>query len=64
MLIQLHFVGDDNGGGVEVSVVPAIQKNAKTEIVTEEEEQERIYSFLEGISVNVEIDENGVVTEK
>lgn len=64
MLIQLRFTGDDNGGSVEVSVVPAIQKGAKTQIVTEAEEQERIYSFLEDISVNVEINENGIVTEK
>ena len=63
MLIQLHFSGDDNGDSVEVSIVPAIQKNAKTEIVTDAEEKERIFSFLEGISINIEIDENGVVTE-
>jgi len=63
MLIQLRFVGDDNGGEVEVSVVPAIQSGAKTQIVTEATEQERIYSFLEDISINVEIDEHGVVTE-
>ncbi len=63
MLIQLRFIGDDNGGNVEVSVVPAIQKGAKTQIVTESEEQERIYSFLETISINVEIDENGIVIE-
>jgi poly-gamma-glutamate synthesis protein (capsule biosynthesis protein) len=63
MLIQLHFSGDDNGGGLEVSVVPAIQKGSRTQIVTETEEQERIYSFLERISINVEIDENGIVTE-
>ena len=62
MLIQLHFSGDDNGGDIEVSVVPAIQSGAKTQIVTEPEEQERIYTFLEDISVNVEIDENGVVS--
>lgn len=64
MLIQLHFSGDDNGGSVEVSVVPAIQKGAKTQIVTESNEQERIYSFLEDISINVAIDENGVVTQE
>ena len=64
MLINLRFYGDDNGGNVEVSVVPAIQSGAKTKIVTETTEQERIYSFLEDISINVEIDENGIVTEK
>ena len=63
MLINLRFYGDDNGGNVEVTVVPAIQAGAKTQIVTEPTEQERIYSFLEDISINVEIDENGVVTE-
>lgn len=63
MLINLRFYGDDNGGDVEVSVVPAIQSGAKTQIVTETSEQERIYSFLEDISVNVEIDEKGIVTE-
>lgn len=64
MLIQLRFVGDDTDGHVEVTVVPAIQSGARTQIVTEAEEQERIYSFLESISINIEIDENGVVTEK
>lgn len=63
MLVQLRFYGDDNGGNVEVSVVPAIQKGAKTQIVTDTTEMERIFSFLENISINVSIDENGVVTE-
>ncbi len=61
MLVQLHFVGDDTNGSVEVSIVPAIQKGAKTQIVTDPEEQERIYSFLEEISINVTIDEQGFV---
>lgn len=63
MLIQFRFTGDDNGGSIEVSVVPAIQSGAKTQIVTEPEEQERIFSFLENISINVIINESGVVTE-
>lgn len=63
MLVQLRFYGDDTESNVEVSVVPAIQKNAKTQIVTETSEMERIFSFLESISVNVSIDENGIVTE-
>jgi len=63
MLVQLRFYGDDNGGNVEVSVVPAIQKNAKTQIVTDAAEMERIFSYLEDISINVEIDENGMVTQ-
>lgn len=64
MLLDLHFYGDDEGGQLEVQVIPAIQSEYCTRIVTEEEEQERIYSFLEDISVNVEIDEAGMVCEK
>ena len=63
MLINLRFYGDDNDSNVEVTVVPAIQAGAKTQIVTEPAEQERIFSFLEDISINVEIDEAGVVRE-
>ena len=63
MLVQLHFTGNDNGDRVEVSIDPAIQQNAKTEIVTDIEEKERIFSLLEDISINIEIDENGIVTE-
>jgi len=63
MLIELHFSGNDEGGELEVSVVPAIQSGAKTQIVTGDE-KERIFSFLEDISMNVEVDENGVVREE
>ena len=62
MLLDLHFYGDDTGGNIEVKVIPAVQSDFCTRIVTQEE-QERIYSFLEGISVNVEIDGEGIVTE-
>lgn len=64
MLLDLHFYGDDEGGELEVRVIPAIQSDYCTKIVTEEEEQERIYSFLEDISVNVEINQEGIVIQK
>lgn len=63
MLVQLHFTGNDEGGNLEVSVVPAIQSGAKTQIVTDSE-AERIFSHLEDISINIEIDEKGIVREK
>lgn len=63
MLVQLHFSGDDEGGMLELTVVPAIQKNAATQMVSGEE-AERIFRHLEKISVNIEIDENGMVKEK
>lgn len=64
MLIQVRFYGNDEGGDVEVSVVPAIQKNSKTTILTEESEIEKLYSYLEEISVNIEIDEDGIIKQK
>ena len=63
MLVQLHFFGNDEGGNLEVTVVPGIQSGAKTQIVTGDE-AERIFKHLEDISINVEIDENGVIKEK
>lgn len=64
MLLDLHFYGGDNGGKLEVQVIPAIQSEKRTRIVTDTAEQERIYSFLENISINVEINQEGIVTEK
>ena len=64
MLLKLHFFGDDRNGQLEVKVIPAIQSGYMTTIVSEPGEQERIFSFLEEISINVEIDEEGYVLEK
>lgn len=63
MLLDLHFYGDDEESRLDVKVIPAIQSGYCTNIVTEQEEKERIYSFLEEISVNVTIDEVGQVLE-
>lgn len=64
MLLELHFKGDDLDGQLTVRIIPAVQSEYQTTIVKEEKEQERIFSFLEKISINVEIDEQGIVTEK
>ena len=64
MLVNLHFYGDDENKSVEVQVVPALQSGLRTQIAKDEAEQERIYTFLEDISVNVEIDSEGIVHEK
>lgn len=61
MLIDLHFYGDDAEQNLEVKVLPGVQSNYTTQYADTPEEQERIYSFLEEISVNVEITEDGVV---
>lgn len=63
MLLNVRFYGDDNEGFTEVEVVPAIQSDNVTSLVTQTEEKERIFSFLEDISINVDINEEGLVSE-
>lgn len=63
MLIELHFSGNDAEQNMEVKMIPAIQTNATTNWV-DESEQQRIYDFMESISINIEIDENGIVREQ
>jgi len=64
MLLQLHFYGNDGEENLQVKVIPAVQSKYTTTYVADALEQERIYSFLEEISVNVEITEEGIVQEK
>ncbi len=63
MLVKLHFSGNDEAGALEASIIPAIQNQGLTTYVDGDEAQ-RIFTHLEKISVNIEIDENGVVKEK
>lgn len=63
MLLQLHFSGDDSQGQLTVQVVPAVQAECRTTYASEAAEQRRIYDFLESISVNVEISDEGIVME-
>lgn len=62
MLLQLHFSGDDNESHLTVQVIPAVQSGYRTTYASEFDEQRRIYDFLESISVNVEISDEGIVT--
>lgn len=64
MLVNLHFYGNDEEQNLELCVIPAVQSNCTTNYASSPEERERIYSFLEKISVNVEITEEGIVQEK
>ena len=63
MLVELHFSGNDEEQNLEVKMIPAIQTHATTNWV-DEAEQQRIFEFMESISVNVEIDEDGIVRER
>jgi len=62
MLLQLHFSGDDAGTQLTVQIIPAVQSGYQTTYASESDEQRRIYDFLESISVNVEISDEGIVT--
>lgn len=64
MLVNVRIHGDIYGSNVELSVVPGMQDDGKTVIFTDDSEKERVYQHLEDISVNIEIDENGVVRSK
>ncbi len=63
MLVQLHFSGDDTETQLAVQVIPAVQAEYKTIYASEVSEQRRIYDFLESISVNVDILDDGSVVE-
>lgn len=64
MLLNVHVYGDDMEKYVELEIIPAIQTNNTTLIVNEQSERQRIFSFLESISINVEIDDDDFVSEK
>lgn len=63
MLLQLHFTGDKEGFQVEPKIFPAVQSGCRTLIAETDAERERIFSLLESISINVEINEEGIVTQ-
>ena len=62
MLLLLHFSGDDSETQLTVQVIPAVQSGCQTTYASEFNDQRRIYDFLESISVNVEISDEGIVT--
>ncbi len=63
MLVQLHFSGDAGEEKLEVRIVPGVQMGYRAVYAEEAGEQRRIYDFLESISVNVEITDEGIVRE-
>lgn len=60
-VLKLH-VGFN--GLKEMSFVPCLQTNFTTQYLDTIEEQEKLYSFLETLSPNIEVDSRGVITEK
>ena len=64
MLLNLHFKGDGDEGQITVNVVPGTQMDCQTKIAQSDEERRKIFDYLESISINVEIDDDGNVKEK
>ncbi|MEY8524437.1 CapA family protein [Lachnospiraceae bacterium 38-10] len=67
MLLQIHLAGADRtseitAGNVEIQIIPARQENCKTRML-EGEEGEQLFDYLEGISMGIEIDREGIVRE-
>lgn len=64
MLLQLHFAGENGRESMQVQILPAVQVNSQTLYADPKSERERIYSYLESISSNIVIMEDGMVTQK
>lgn len=60
-LLQLQI---DENGLKEMSFVPCLQTEYRVEYLDEKSEQEELYQFLEDLSIDVEIDENGIIQQK
>ncbi|MGN0350720.1 MAG: CapA family protein [Roseburia sp.] len=61
MLVKLHFYGNENEQQLEAQIVPALQKNATTTIITDEVEKKAFFEKMEGISDQIEITSDGIV---
>ena len=61
MLVTLHCYGDNHEDNMDVIITPALQTNCRTVYVDDKEKQRELYDRLENISVNVEIDDNGIL---
>ena len=48
MLVKLHFYGNENEQQLEAQIVPALQKNATTTIITDEVEKEAFFEKWKG----------------
>lgn len=47
----------------EMSFIPCLQTGFTTQYIQESEEQQKLYQFIEELSINAEINENGVFAE-
>jgi poly-gamma-glutamate synthesis protein (capsule biosynthesis protein) len=59
-MIKLFLEPDDT---IQVQLLPVMNKDTKTYILTKEKERSTYFNFMEGISFDVKIDDEGFVTE-
>jgi poly-gamma-glutamate synthesis protein (capsule biosynthesis protein) len=60
-LLKIYLNPD---GTTETQLLPAMNDNTYTYMITEEEAKKAYFEFMKGISFDVEFDENGYVSEK
>lgn len=60
-LLKIYLNPD---GTTETQLLPAMNDNTYTNMITEEEAKKAYFEFMKGISFDVEFDENGYVSEK
>ena len=59
-VLKLNIQYDGLG---EMSFVPCLQRDFTTQYLHTEEEQRKLYDFLEGLSPNIQIDSKGIITQ-
>jgi poly-gamma-glutamate synthesis protein (capsule biosynthesis protein) len=59
-MVKLYLEPDDT---IRVQLLPVMNKDTKTYILTKEKERSAYFDYIEGISFDVKIDDNGFVTE-
>ncbi len=50
-------------GSIDFRFIPCIQKNIRTELVTDQDAKERIFNYMESISKQIGIDKDGYVSD-
>ena len=63
MLVNLRFYGNAEEEHLEIKLIPGLQEGYETHYVSDESAQRALYDRLEEISINVEISDEGIVTE-
>ena len=62
MLLEVEISGTGSTiESVEVQMIPGTQSGWVTTAADTPEEKERIYSYMESISIDIEVDDNGYI---